>query len=158
MEQWRDTLLYQSGELESEGGKSLELDDPNNFRRTLYARVSRLQLNAVLMSMDYPDANVHAEKRATTTTAMQKLFQMNSEFMTARAKALAARFGGCDERVQKLYQTLFNRPPEADELKLAQTFLANERIPVGASDAHELSRWEQYAQALLMSNELMYVD
>ena len=25
-------------------------------------------------------------------------------------------------------------------------------------DAHELSRWEQYAQALLMSNELMYVD
>jgi len=151
-------LLYQSGELEPEGGQSLELDDPKNFRRTLYARVSRLQLNAVLMAMDYPDANVHAEKRATTTTAMQKLFQMNSEFMTARAKPLAAKFAHDDRRVTKLYETLFNRAPDDDEMKLAQTFLANERIPVDASDAHELSRWEQYAQALLMSNELMYVD
>jgi hypothetical protein len=101
---------------------------------------------------------VHAEKRATTTTAMQKLFQMNSKFMMTRAKALAAKFSAEDKRVQKLYETLFDRAPDEDELKLAQTFLANERIPVGAGDAHELSRWEQYAQALLMSNELMYVD
>jgi hypothetical protein len=158
VEQWRDTLLYQSGELEREGGKSLELDDPKNFRRTVYARISRLQLNSVLMAMDYPDANVHAEKRATTTTAMQKLFQMNSEFMSARAKALAAKFPEDERGIQKLYSILFDRAPDADELKLAQTFLANERIPVDGAETHELSRWEQYAQALLMSNELMYVD
>src|SRR6185295_8339046 len=124
VEQWRDTLLYQSGELEPEGGMSLELDDPNNYRRTLYARVSRLQLNALLMAMDYPDANVHAEKRATTTTAMQKLFQMNSDFMMARAKALAVKLGDKDDRIQKLYKSLFNRTPDDDELKLAQAFLA----------------------------------
>ena len=34
-----------------------------NCRRTVYARVSRLKLNDLLMQFDYPDANVHAEKR-----------------------------------------------------------------------------------------------
>ena len=150
VEQWRDTLLYQSGELEREGGKSLELDD-KNFRRTVYARISRLQLNALLMSMDYPDANVHAEKRATTTTAMQKLFQMNSEFMTARAKTLAARMDSQQGRVSNIYRALFNRAPDADEKRLAENFL---KQPTRGS----LSRWEEYTQALLMSNELMYVD
>src|SRR5438876_7215273 len=30
---------------------------------------------------DYPDANVHGEKRSVSTTAMQKLFMLNSPFM-----------------------------------------------------------------------------
>jgi hypothetical protein len=33
VEQWRDTVLYHSGELQREGGKSMELDDPKNFHR-----------------------------------------------------------------------------------------------------------------------------
>src|SRR5204863_2446119 len=69
IEQWRDALLFASGELESAGGKSLEVDDPMNRRRTVYARISRLKLNDLLMQFDYPDANVHAEKRSVTTTA-----------------------------------------------------------------------------------------
>jgi len=167
VEQWRDTVLYHSGELQREGGKSMELDDPKNFHRTVYARISRLQLNSVLMAMDYPDANVHAEKRATTTTAMQKLFQMNSEFVTARAKRLAERFDGSD-RVRQIYKEVFNREPERDEVELAKKFLASERMPLaerpggtpetGALPKVGISRWEEYAQALLISNELIYVD
>jgi hypothetical protein len=152
VEQWRDTILNYSGELEREdGGRSMELDDPKNFRRTVYARISRLQLNALLTSMDYPDANVHAEKRVTTTTAMQKLFQMNSEFMTDRAKAMAARMDSMKGRVRNIYWAMFDRAPEADEAKLAENFLSQ-------PTRGKLSRWEEYAQALLMSNELMYVD
>jgi hypothetical protein len=151
VEQWRDTELYHSGELLREGGQSLELDDPKNFRRTVYARISRLQLNSVLMAMDYPDANVHAEKRATTTTAMQKLFQMNSEFMTTRAKAVAQRMDCPTGRVPKIYRAIFNRSPDAEEIQLAENFLKQ-------AAQGSLSRWEEYAQALLISNELMYVD
>ncbi len=33
------------------------------------------------MQFDYPDANVHAEKRSVTITPMQKLFMLNSPFM-----------------------------------------------------------------------------
>jgi len=150
VEQWRDTVLAATGELEREGGKSLELDDAKNFRRTVYARISRLELNSFLTSLDYPDANVHAEKRAITTTAMQKLFQMNSPFMTARAKALAGRYEP-ELGIQSLYNALFNRSPDAEEIRLARAFLKK-------PSTSKLSRWEQYCQSLLISNELLYVD
>ena len=110
----------------------------------------------MLAQFDYPDANVHSEKRAVTTTPMQKLFMLNSPFMLARAKALAARINSNPAeddtvRVQRAHRLLYGRDADAFELKLALEFL---RKPAGAT----MSRWEQYAQALLASNEMMYVD
>ena len=155
IEQWRDSLLFVTGELDLTGGKSLELDDPRNFRRTVHARVSRLQLNSTLMQFDYPDANVHAEKRATTTTAMQKLIALNSPFVIARARALAAGvlfdLDDDEDRVAEFYERLFARRPDRAEMKLALEFV---RKP----DATGMTRWEQYAQMLLASNEMLYVD
>src|SRR6185503_13433512 len=156
VEQWRDSVLAASGELAYEGGKSLELDDPANLRRTVYGRVSRLKLNDLLMQFDYPDANVHAEKRSVTTTASQKLFMLNSPFMLSQARALAARLKASPaesnrSRVQRVYRLLFSRPPEESELKLALEFLKK-------PDAPEMTRWEEYAQLLLASNEMLYVD
>ena len=156
IEQWRDALLFASGELESAGGKSLELDDPMNRRRTVYARISRLKLNDLLMQFDYADANVHAEKRSVTSTAIQKLFVLNSPFVLERAKVLAARLTANPEepdktRVTQAYRLLFGREPSREELMLALDFLAK---PARG----EMSRWEQYAQILLGSNEMMYVD
>ena len=156
IEQWRDTVLYVSGNLQNGGGKSMELSDPNNLRRTLYARISRLQLNDVLLQFDYPDANVHAESRSSTNTPTQKLFVLNSPFMIRQAKALAARLAseiplGDRSRVTRAYQVLFARNPEPQEIELALAFLAQ------PTDS-DLSRWEQYAQVLLASNELLYVD
>jgi len=156
IEQWRDAVLFVSGELAWEGGKSLELDDPANHRRTLYGRISRLKLNDLLMQFDYPDANVHAENRSVTTTASQKLFMLNSPFMLSQASALATRLKAKpaerdEARVQRAYWLLFGREPEPTELKLALEFL---RKP-GTS---EVTRWEQFAQLLLASNEMLYVD
>jgi hypothetical protein len=156
IEQWRDALLFVTGELDFGGGPSFELDATNNFRRTVQARISRLSLNGTLMQFDYPDANVHAEKRATTTTAMQKLFALNSPFMIDRAKALAARMTTNPKesdrsRVERVYENLFAREPDRTEMKLALDFL---RQPATA----EMTRWEQYAQMLLASNEMLYVD
>jgi hypothetical protein len=118
--------------------------------------VSRLKLNDLLMQFDYPDANVHAEKRAVTTTPMQKLFMLNSAFMQERAKALAARLSANAKesgksRIERAYRLLFGREPEKPEVKVALDFL---RKPSTA----EMSRWEQYTQALLTSNEMLYVD
>ena len=156
IEQWRDSLLFISGELDLNGGPSLELDATNNFRRTVHARVSRLQLNGTLMQFDYPDANVHAEKRAATTTAMQKLFALNSPFIIDRARALAKRVTANPKeseraRVEQAYALLFAREPEREEMKLALDFL---REP----ESTGMTRWEQYAHMLLASNEMLYVD
>jgi hypothetical protein len=156
VEQWRDAILYVSGELDFVGGKSLELDDPTNSHRTVYARISRLKLNDLLMQMDYPDANVHAERRSVTTTAMQKLFVLNSPWMLNRARALATRVqkesGGSTVRgVGQLYQSLYNREPGREELALGVQFLSR-------PESGGLSRWEQYCQLLLAANEMLYVD
>ncbi|MEO8352597.1 MAG: DUF1553 domain-containing protein, partial [Chthoniobacteraceae bacterium] len=156
IEQWRDTALFVSGELrEAPGGKSEDIDAPTTRCRTLYARISRLKLADTLMQFDYPDANVHAEKRAVTTTPIQKLFMMNSPFVQRMAASLAARLLGRAEddptRVANAYRLLFNREPDETELALALKFLRK-------TAASDLSRWEQYAQLLLASNELLYVD
>jgi hypothetical protein len=156
VEQWRDTLLFVSGRLESGGGKSVDLDKPSNLRRTLYTHISRLKLNDLLMQFDYPDPNVHSEKRSVTNTPIQKLFVLNSPFMLAQSKAFAARLAGdapeSDEaRIERAYQLLFARRPSSDEMKLAVEFLQE------PEDSTQ-TRWQQYAQVLLASNEALYVD
>ena len=108
------------------------------------------------MQFDYPDANVHAEKRAVTTTPMQKLFMLNSGFMIEQAKLLAARLTANPKdtdptRIQQAYRLLFGREPEKAESKVALEFL---RKPA----ATDMSRWDEYAQVLLTSNEMLYVD
>jgi hypothetical protein len=156
VEQWRDAALFAAGELAESGPPTLALDDPENRRRTVYARVSRLQLNDLMAQFDYPDANVHAEGRAVTTTPTQKLFMLNSPFALARAKGLAARLtadpNASDRaRVSAAYRLLFSREAGPEEIQLALAFLAR---PGGGS----VSRWEQYAQALLASNVMLYLD
>jgi cytochrome c553 len=156
IEQWRDAALAVTGELtESMGTRSKELDDPANLLRTVYARISRLELNALLLQFDYPDANVHAEKRSVTMTPTQKLFLLNSAFVQARAAALVARLqtieGGDAERVAAAYRLLFAREPDAQERALGLDFL---RKPGTA----EIAQWRLYAQLLMVSNEMLYVD
>ena len=156
IEQWRDSILAAGDNLERTGGKSLELTDKKNVRRTVYARVSRKKLNDMLMQFDYPDPNVHAAKRSATTTAMQKLFVMNNRFMVEQAKRLAKRVAGDSldasaEQVQSIYDILYNRKPSAAELDLALRFL---KLPAES----RLTRWEQYSHALLAANEMSYID
>ena len=156
IEQWRDSILAAGGSLDRTGGKSLELTDKKNVRRTIYGHISRKKLNDMLMQFDYPDPNVHAAKRSATTTAVQKLFVMNNRFMVEQAKRLAKRVAGDSAsasalQIQKIYSLLYNREPSATELNLALDFL---RLPCES----QLTRWEQYSHALLAANEMSYID
>jgi hypothetical protein len=158
VEAWRDSLLFVSGNLDAtQGGPTFDLKDANAKRRTVYAKVSRHELDGLLRLFDFPDANVTADRRSVTTVPQQQLFALNSEFMVNQAKAFAARVAAAgsadEERVKKAYRLAFNRLPEPAEVRLALAFL---KLPAKPDD--KLTRWEQYAQALLASNELMYVD
>ncbi|MCI0701476.1 MAG: PSD1 and planctomycete cytochrome C domain-containing protein [Planctomycetia bacterium] len=158
VEDWRDTLLAVSGNLDkTPGGPTFDLRDANAKRRTVYAKVSRHELNGLLRLFDFPDANVTADKRTETTVPQQQLFALNSEFMVLQAKAFSARLeklGKTDsERITSAYRLAFGRQPEKREIELAERFL---KLPLKPDD--KLTRWQQYAQVLLASNELMYVD
>ena len=156
VEQWRDSILTASNNLDRRGGESLELTDAKNVRRTVYGRVSRKKLSDILIQFDYPDANVHSAKRSDTTTAIQKLFIINSSFMVEQAKGLAKRITGDSSatdltHIQSTYALLYNRQPTREETDLGLAFL---RLPAEG----KLTRWEQYSHALLAANEMMFVD
>ena len=60
-----------------------------------------------------------------------------------------------------MFALAFNRPPEADELKLADEFLKSAGATADAekdSSNEKLNPWERLAQALLMTNEFVTVD
>jgi hypothetical protein len=157
IEAWRDALLAASGRLERKvGGPSIEPDDPDETRRTLYSRISRLELNRLLALFDFPDPNVHSERRSETITPLQKLFVLNSPFMLRQADAFVERLereagDGAAVKIRRAYAVLHGRAPSDAELELGLSF-----VDVPASD--RMSRWSQYAQVLLASNEVLLLD
>jgi uncharacterized protein DUF1553/uncharacterized protein DUF1549 len=162
VEAWRDAMLAVSGKLDrSLGGPTTDLKNPKNQRRTVYAKISRHDLNGTLRLFDFPDANITSASRTMTTVPQQQLFVLNSPFVVEQAKALAARVlaEGTNEpdRVRRAFALTFGRPASAQEMELALRFLAAEDS-VADRQTIRLSRWERFAQALLGSNEFMYVD
>ena len=159
-EGWRDALLAVTGRLDAStvGGPSIDPSDAAQNRRTVYSRISRLDLNRYLVLYDFPDPNVTAEKRSETITPLQKLFVLNSPFMLSQAEALESRLlqavpddgaDAADRRIDWAWRNLFGRQPTADEMRLSAEFL---------QQAEPVSRWRQFAHVLLASNELQYVD
>ena len=153
VEAYRDAVLSVAGRLSSTvGGPSVQPDQPESRRRTLYSEISRMDLNPMLSKFDFPDPNAHSAKRFETTTPLQKLFLLNSPFLVHQADALAKLLqqhgGSRQSRIHWVYQRLFSRAPTSDEVALGKTFLESERPGI----------WEQYAQTLLISNEMFMVD
>jgi mono/diheme cytochrome c family protein len=158
VEVWRDAMLTAAQTLDAQiGGPSSDLARPDNRRRTLYGAVSRHELNSLLRLFDFPDPNLTADERPTTTVPLQQLFVLNSEFMVQNAKALASRMASAAPleaaRIQYAYVCLYGRPPSEREMNLGLEFLS-----AGTGTGEKLTRWEQYAQALLAANEFLYVD
>ncbi|MCP4189482.1 MAG: DUF1553 domain-containing protein [Planctomycetaceae bacterium] len=156
IEAWRDSLLFASRMLESHiGGPSIEPQDPDVTRRTIYARISRFQLDPMLALFDFPDANVHSATRSETTTPLQKLFVMNHPFVLRQAERIAAQITNSSsdprERIAAIYLQLFSRLPHDEEQEIALQYLENAN-----SKPHQA--WVQYAQALIASNEMLFVD
>ena len=161
VEAWRDALLSVSGELDrSLGGPSAALDLVDNRRRTLYAHVSRHDLDGLLRMFDFPDPNITCAKRTVTTVPQQQLYVLNSEFMISRARRFAARLTSNQDsnelRIRRGFRLAFHRPASAREVELGLAFL--DAPAMVEAPEKPLSRWEQYAQVLLGSNEFLYVD
>lgn len=147
----RDSILFVSGKLDLKaGGPALRLDKENN-RRTVYAYISRRQLDPMLALFDFPNPNSTSEQRLQTTVPLQKLFFMNSPFVMEQSAALAERVASAvpseDQRIAATYRMILQRDPTPEERKLAREFLAGN---AGA--------WPRFAQVLLSSNEFTYLN
>ncbi len=151
-ESLRDSMLAVAGTLDTSvaGGKPAVVSELGNRRRTVYGFVSRRKTDPALSLFDFPNPNGTSEKRTVTITPPQQLFFLNGEFVEQQARELAMRAGGvagAEDRVKHLYRAVFGRAPAPSELRLAIEFLGGEP-----------SRLPLYAQALLSSNEFVFVN
>ena len=156
----RDTLLAVSAELDPKiGGLPVDLEtQPWSTRRTVYGLIDRQNLPGVFRTFDFSNPDTSSQRRFHTTVPQQALFLMNSPFVIEQARGLAKRTEACagntdTDKIEALYQLLFQRPATQSELVLGEKFLSAKSSPQTT-----LSPLEKYAQVLLLSNELMFVD
>jgi hypothetical protein len=165
LEAMRDALLFVAGRLDGRmGGRPVDVaGDPGNRRRTVYGLVDRQSLPTLFRAFDFASPDQSAERRPRTTVPQQALFSMNAPFVIEQAKALAARSDSAgaaatEGRIAALYRATLARPPAPAEARAAARFLATEGAAPGGTGPSRLSRWEQLAQVLLMTNEFLFVD
>jgi hypothetical protein len=165
-EAMRDALLAIAGRLDSRmHGRPVDVaGDPRNARRTVYGLVDRQSLPGVFRAFDFASPDTSAERRPRTTVPQQALFGMNSPFMLEQARALVRRPEVVREttaarRVETLYRLVLTRAPAPAEARLALAFVAlAENSRKQSAEKSRLDPWQQLAQVLLLTNELMFVD
>ena len=175
----RDAMLAASGELDLSprpGSLVAELDVQSapmvafnkkvpedldgSTHRSVYLPVMRDQLPDVLRQFDFAEPSLVTGKRDSTNVPPQALYLMNSDFVLARAAALAKRMMEVpeDARIAEVYQRCLNREPDHEERRLVEEFLTAP-LPEGSDAAKEAEkRWRDVSQALLASADFRMID
>jgi hypothetical protein len=129
----------------------------------LYLATARSDRAGFRTLFDGADASIHVEKRAASTVAPQALYLMNAPLVLDGVQHLARRpevsQGTPEQRVRAIYRVVLGRPPNAEEVAVGLRLV--EGLAAGAGppgDGGPLGPWEAYAQALLLSNEFLFVD
>jgi len=172
LEPMRDSLLAVAGLLDgTSNGRPEEIDA--SHRRTVFCFVDRGNLNPMQATFDFASPLASCPQRVETTVPQQALFFLNSPLVLTYAEGVLRAAGveglaSMEDRVQALYRQIFARDATAEEFSLAAAYLAQE-LPNGSDpnsvDPNSAStagfpadEWTRYAQALLLSNEFLFVD
>lgn len=162
----RDTILAMSGKLSLQaGGPGFDLFEPNSnyvrvyesktkfgdgdFRRMVYQNKPRVELDQLFGAFDCPDAGQIQPRRNVSTTPLQALNLLNSQFILDQSKWFAERLrreGGSTPRdqVRAAFLVAFSRPPEAIELEVSEAFIASQGL-------------EEFCRAIFNTNEFIMV-
>ena len=148
------------------GGRAEPLwNEEYSRRRAVYGYINRFNPDPTLRAFDFPSRMQTAGSRPESVVAPQALFTLNSSFVIDQAVRITElsdfRAAATDEdRIRVIFESVFQRKPvdaEATRLKrfveLQQRFFETPR-----KNSKVTSPWPLAAQALLMSNELQYVD
>ncbi|MEE3373055.1 MAG: PSD1 and planctomycete cytochrome C domain-containing protein [Planctomycetota bacterium] len=180
-EQFRDSVLAVSGNLDTEPGGRHPFDhhltyfyrqhepfvgDFPTTKRSIYMMQQRINKNPYLDLFDGPDGNIQLAERKATTTTLQALFLMNSEFIHEQAAAIAARVmaaaAGRQDRIRWLYRSVLGRRPTAGEVQRGEKYLRWSQIRSGVASSPSgmglETAWRGYARGMLASNEFLYID
>lgn len=178
----RDSVIAVSGQINDKmGGPPIMLkampsglqtvinQENDNARRSIYLLARRSNPLTFLSVFDYPTIDVNCIRRSASTTPLQSLTMINSEFLTASAARLARRIEtlvGTDapptKKIETAYRLTLSRSPSHSETKAAkehlqhlkQLYKSQETKPADASKR----AFENLVHMLLCSNEFLYND
>ncbi|MFY8051471.1 MAG: DUF1553 domain-containing protein, partial [Armatimonadaceae bacterium] len=173
-EELRDTYLMVSGMLDLSPGGAHPFppeqtwaftqhtpfaDDYETAKRSVYVMQKRNRRSSFFALFDGPDPNTSTALRDKTTVPTQALWLMNSAFVHSTGAALAVRTqsgsGDVDMWMTALYRTLLGRHPTADE---RSSYYSLEYELYDGKSGVTPRAWNAYVKALLVSNEVLYVD
>ena len=161
----RDTLLDVSGKLDlTAGGHAVDIIAPSSTRRTIYGYIDRQNLPDEFRAFDFASPDTSSPRRFFTTVPQQALFLMNSPFIIQQAQHVVERpdFHSAKtdrDKIKLLYEWAYQRQPSKEEIDWATQFVQSTSSPSEPSkDRKPLTSWQKYAQVILMSNELVFVD
>ena len=161
----RDSILLASGKLNpSIGGKSYRIHNqkktyaqwevvnnygPHTWRRLLYQERMRRVDDQIFTAFDFPDCGQVRAKRPVSTTPLQALNLLNSQFVLEQTKFIAERaMAESDSKlpaaVERCFHLLLGRTPDKDELKVC----------LSLADQYNLSI---VCRALINSNEFAFL-
>jgi hypothetical protein len=166
----RDSLLQISGQLDLKVGGTIwtfenyklvfnhTSEDTTTYssnRRAIYLPVIRNHVYDLFELFDFPDPGTVNGNRADTTIAPQALYLMNSPLVlrtcATMAKQLLAKKNLTNaQRVEWLYAKVYNRKPTSKESKNAVKF-------VNVFCQEQQASWQAFCQALVSSNEFLYL-
>lgn len=134
LEAWRDSILQVSGRLVPDrGGPPFLIDQaPYEGRRTIYAKVRRGFLPAIMRAFDFPGSEEPLMRRPMTITPTQALYLMNGPFLHGEARAIA----GENPTIESIYETILQRQPTPTEKAQATEWLTR------AQAARTSGNWE----------------
>ncbi len=163
-ESFRDSILYVSGKLDTTMyGRSVDITSSNySNRRSIYARIERQNLPPVFRTFDFASPDVHSPKRLETTVPQQALFILNGKLIQDQSTAIAnsPRFNQLtknNDKITLLYQQILSRNPSSEELLDSLNFITSTQSKNKRTDV-VYPIWDQLAQALLSTNEFIFVD
>ncbi len=179
-EEIRDALLNVAGSLDNTiGGKTIprrnrefvfnhtskDFTSYGSTRRALYMPIIRNNLYDLFQQFDYPDPSTSTGLRNSTVVSPQALLLMNSDLATDAAQAFTTRLfklsADKEARLRAAYRLAFTREATAEDLRRAENYLTAADASLNSSQQdstkRELQAWTLLCQALMMSNEFIYL-
>lgn len=161
----RDSILLASGVLDQAiGGRGYRIHNvkktyaqwevldnhgPDTWRRMLYQERMRRVDDGMFTAFDFPDCGQVRARRPVSTTPLQALNLMNSDFVISQSQRIAERAmsdAGNDQKkaVARCFELLLGRTPDADEIAAS--------LELAAESGQSL-----VCRALINSNEFAFL-
>ncbi len=123
---------------------------PNEFRRMIYMTKIRKEQDAVFGVFDCPDGGQVIPDRSRSTTPLQALNLLNSDFMLQQSEILAQRIRDevgtdVDAQVQRIFTLAFSRLPDTKEHQAASQLVHKHGL-------------EALCRAIFNTNEFLFLS